>query len=242
MRSATMRSTIESGTSSPRAMIGCARCPSEVPCETCSRSMSPVERCGAAKRRANSFAWVPFPAPGGPRKITARSSVSCGRMSEVTQSSPSDYVCRTLAPAADPAFPCKSFVIAHDQLRFQLLDGIHRDTDNDQQRCTAEIKVHAQTVQNPLGENAVKPVAAKPDRQVIEVNARDHPLRKKANQRQIHGADQGQALQDTADVLAGIASGTNTGNEAAVLAHIVGEFGGIEDDTHIEKRKQQDHR
>src|SRR5215475_8252743 len=148
IRSATMRSTIESGTSSPRAMIGWARWPSEVPCDTCSRSMSPVERCGAENRRASSFAWVPFPAPGGPRKITARSSFSCGRMSEVTPSSPSDY--RTLAPAADPAFPCESFIVAHDQLRFQLLDGVHSDADDDQQRCATKIKVDAQAVQNPL--------------------------------------------------------------------------------------------
>src|SRR5215470_17854606 len=126
--------------------------------------MSPVDRCGTENRRASSFAWVPFPAPGGPRKITARSSFSCGRMSEVTPSSPSDY--RTLAPAADPAFPCKSFIVAHNQLRFQLLDGVHSDTDNDQQRRTAEIKVHAQTVQNPLREDPVKPRATEPGGQV----------------------------------------------------------------------------
>src|SRR6185369_15873783 len=146
--------------------------------------MSPVERCGAEKRRANSFAWVPFPAPGGPRKITARSSFSCGRMSEVTPSSPSDY--RTLAPAADPAFPCKSFIVAHDQLRFQLLDRVHSDADDDQQRCTTKIEVDAQTVQNPLRENTVKPRATEPGGQVIQVNAGDHPLGQQANQRKVH--------------------------------------------------------
>src|SRR6516164_2822932 len=53
-----------------------------------------------------------------------------------------------LTPAADPALPCKPFVVAHDQLRLKLLNGIHRDSGHDQHRGTAEIKVVRQAFQN----------------------------------------------------------------------------------------------
>src|SRR6266568_734016 len=72
-----------------------------------------------------------------------------------------------LPPAAKPALPCKSLIVAHDQLRFKLLDGVHRDTDNDQQRCAAKIKVNAKPIQNELRKVTVKPVAAKPGGQVV---------------------------------------------------------------------------
>ena len=88
---------------------------------------------------------------------------------------------------------------------------------------------------------AVKPVATEPDRQVIEVNTGNHPFRQQANQREIHCADQGQPLQNAADVFAGVAARTNARNEAAVLAHVVGKFSRIENDADIEKREQQDH-
>src|ERR1700676_4116683 len=74
----------ESGTSSPRSIIGLAFTPSGVPLATCSRSMSPVERCGTEYLAASFFACVPFPAPGGPRKIPARLSSSAGRFSGTT--------------------------------------------------------------------------------------------------------------------------------------------------------------
>ena len=37
----------------------------------------------------------------------------------------------------------------HNQLRFYLLNGIHRHSHNDQQRSAAEIEVHIKTVQKP---------------------------------------------------------------------------------------------
>ena len=41
--------------------------PSGVPFATFVRRMSPVEICGTPKRSSSTFAWVPLPAPGGPR-------------------------------------------------------------------------------------------------------------------------------------------------------------------------------
>ena len=72
MRSSTMLRTMSSGTNSPRSMMGLALRPSGVPRPTCSRNMSPVERCGTPYRCAICWACVPLPAPGGPSRITAR--------------------------------------------------------------------------------------------------------------------------------------------------------------------------
>src|SRR5215470_6723018 len=234
IRSATIFSTSESGTSSPRSIIGLAFKPSGVPLATCSRSMSPVDKCGAPYFPASTVACVPFPEPGGPRKITARSSFPTGRSSSATLS--------PLTTAAQTALARKAFVIAHDELCLELLHRIHRHAHHDQERGTAEIKRYSKPVQNPLREVPVKPVAAEPVRQVVQVDARDHPFRKQANQREINGADEGKPLQDGADVFRGAAARADARNKTAVLAHVVGEFRGVENDADIEKRKQDDHR
>ena len=74
------------------------------------------------------------------------------------------------------------------------------------------------------------------------MNAGNHPFRKQAHHRQINGANQGQALQNPADIFAGGAARANARNKAAVLAHIIGKFGGIEHDAYVEECEQQNHR
>ncbi len=76
---------------------------------------------------------------------------------------------------------------------------------------------------------------------MIEVNTGEHPLRQQTDDREIDGADEREALQNFADVLAGVAAGTNAGNEAAVLAHVVRKLGRIEHDADIEKRERENH-
>src|SRR5580658_5461405 len=235
MRSLTILSTSESGTSSPRYMIGLAFIPSGVPLAMCSRSMSPVERCGTEYLPASFFACVPFPAPGGPRKITARLSSSAGRFSGTT-----GLVAIVLPSTAQPALPSKTFVIPHHQLRFELLDRIHGHADDDQERGAAEVKLHAQTLEKPHREMAVKPRADSPAK-VIEVNSRDHPFRQQTNQRQVHGADERQPLQNLADMLGGVAPRPNARNESTVLAHVVCKLRGIKNNPHVEEREQQNH-
>ncbi len=41
--------------------------------------------------------------------------------------------------------------MAHDELRFDLLDGVHGHTHDDQQRGAAEVEVHSQTMRHPGG-------------------------------------------------------------------------------------------
>src|SRR6266851_1267063 len=192
MRSSTMPITIASGTRSPRSMIGLASSPSGVPRPTWSRNMSPVERCGTPKRRAISFDWVPLPAPGGPTKITARPSVAAG---------PTAAGLRVAAATHPPLFR-KAFVMPHHELRFNLLNRVHRHTDHDQQRRAAKIKLHVGPFQNQPREVIVKP--APQQRKMVQVNTDHQPLRKQADQREIHAAHERQPAENPVDVLGGV--------------------------------------
>ena len=53
-----------------------ARTPRAVPAATFARKISPVEIWRTAKRSSSTFACVPLPAPGGPRK-TRRIVIVC---------------------------------------------------------------------------------------------------------------------------------------------------------------------
>ena len=46
----------------------------------------------------------------------------------------------------------------HDQLRLDLVDRVHSDAHDNQQRCAAEIKIHAQPVQKESREVIIDPV------------------------------------------------------------------------------------
>src|SRR3989441_13282173 len=61
---------MSSETSCPASMTFFAARPSGVPAFTAARNMSPVEICGMRKRSLMKLAWVPLPAPGGPKRIS----------------------------------------------------------------------------------------------------------------------------------------------------------------------------
>ena len=58
-----------SETSPPASMILLACLPSSVPSLIAARSISPVEICGILNSLVMICAWVPLPAPGGPKRI-----------------------------------------------------------------------------------------------------------------------------------------------------------------------------
>ena len=58
----------------------------------------------------------------------------------------------------------------HDQLRFDLVDGIHGHTHHDQKRGAAKVEVDPQTVRGP-GRQALEEAADEPH--LVEANARD---------------------------------------------------------------------
>src|SRR2546425_6657867 len=142
------------------------------------------------------------------------------------------------APAAYPApTPRKPVIIAHHQLRLELLHRIYGHADDDQQRCTAKVKIHVQPFQDKTREVRVNPGAHEP--QVLQLDACNQPFRQQTNQRQIDAADEREPLKDAADVLRRVAARSDARNKAAVLAHIVRKLGRIENDSDVEEREKR---
>src|SRR6185295_4416571 len=103
-------------------MIALARSPISLPASTDSRRMSPVDTLGMPCTRAKRSACVPLPAPGGPRNIRFKAM-------EKSRLAPSSTNAGLLHEAV---------VMSHNQLRLDLLHGIHCNADDDQQRRAAE--------------------------------------------------------------------------------------------------------
>src|SRR5262245_11911180 len=119
-------------------MSGAISRPRAVPAAMASRSMSPVEMRGTLPHSARRAACVPFPAPGGPRKMT-RSRSGAARVSR-------------LAPATDPpalAGAAEAVVVAHDELGLDLGHGVHGHPHDDEQRGAPEIEVQVQALGDP---------------------------------------------------------------------------------------------
>src|SRR4051794_12553400 len=106
-----------SGTRSPASMKAFASVPSAVPSLTCARSMSPVARYGRSKSRRRRSAWVPLPAPGGPMRMRFSSAMKGENLLQ------------------------EAFVVPHHELRLELLHGVERHADHDEDRRAAEEEV-----------------------------------------------------------------------------------------------------
>src|ERR1700683_749458 len=120
------------------------------------------------------LAWVPLPAPGGPSSTTGPTSreVSCAiGLAKTSRSQSPRLHGRGAAQVQQPhkwkipptatwhpiplpgaatanasAARRKSVIVAHDQLRLDLLDRVHGHAHYDQQRCAAEVERHTQTI------------------------------------------------------------------------------------------------
>src|SRR6202011_2770316 len=92
--------------------------------------MSPVAMCGMPNRVRSMFAWVPFPLPGAPY-----SNRFIERPHPETASGfrPPHTVGREIYSSDEAA------VLAHDQLRLQLLHGVESHADHDQDGRAPEV-------------------------------------------------------------------------------------------------------
>ena len=117
--------------------------------------------------------------------------------------------------------------MAHDQLRLDLLDRVHGHAHDDQQRCAAEVEVEAHAGGEPCRQEAVQP-GADAERDLRHMHAGDQKLRQDADGRQVDGADEGDAGQHAVDVVRRLLARADAGDEAAVLAHVVGGVDRIE--------------
>src|SRR6202167_778362 len=125
----------------------------------------------------------------------------------------------------------KSVIVAHDQLRLDLRDRIHRNPYYDQQRGAAKIEIYPQTVGHP-GRQVLED--SSDERQVVQLNTRNHPLRDQRNQNQVERADQRNPGEDVVDEIRSSLAGPDAGNKTSPLPHVVGNLVRIEHDRDIE--------
>src|SRR5882724_2017866 len=131
-----IRPTISaSGTSSPFSMMPLAFLPSSLPEATAARSMSPVESWTRPRSCCRRCAWVPLPAPGGPRRMMF-------------------IALRSSAAAPQAGLLDETLVLVGEQVRLDLGHRIERDRDHDQQAGAAEVERHAATGDQQLGQDA----------------------------------------------------------------------------------------
>src|SRR5438132_10639807 len=84
------------------------------------------------------------------------------------------------APAQAAARPEEAFVVAHDELRLDLLRGVHGDADEDEQRGAAEVELVAHAVRNPAQAGRARDEFLNPpaeEREASDVEAGEHELR-----------------------------------------------------------------
>src|SRR5436190_17709845 len=99
------------------------------------RSMSPVAMCGILKTAERRTACVPLPAPGGPnsRRFSLNLASDGTRAATAASAAPAD---------ARSARSGEPLVVAGDEVGFNLLDGIERDTNDDHESGAAELERH----------------------------------------------------------------------------------------------------
>src|SRR5204862_4533463 len=124
--------TTSSLTKFPAFSLASTAVPTELPKRTCARSISPVEICGIPSDLASSFDCVPFPDPGEPNRMTASGWRLGVRVWVVRQApvsvlatyapSPISQTLKRGSPSADPSGAGReAFIVAHDQLRLDLV-------------------------------------------------------------------------------------------------------------------------
>src|SRR5437667_836200 len=223
-RSWMMPMSSSSGTRLPFSMRGPTCRPRSVPAAMASRSMSPVETRGTLPHAARRAAWVPLPAPGGPRKITR--SRGAGRTSG-------------LASTTDPpalAGAAEAVVVPHDELGLDLGHGVHGHPHDDEQRRAAEVEVQVQALGDPpqvvLVQEGVEGRADDGDRG--DLDPRDQELGQDGHQGQVDRAPEGDAAEDVVQVFGGALARPDAGDEPAVLPHVLRHVVGVEDDGGVE--------
>ena len=128
--------------------------------------------------------------------------------------------------------------MTHYQLRLDLIHGIHRDTDDNQQGSTAKVERDAQAVGKPC-RKALEEISQHAG-QVVQVDAADHPLRNDRDNAEIDASHQREPGKDAIHIFLRALAGTNAGNKPTISPHIVGHPGRIKDDRDVEISEKDD--
>src|SRR3954465_13515515 len=197
-----------SGTRSPRSMYSFACLPRSVCSLTALRSMSPVATYASGKSSWRRSAWVPLPAPGGPSRMRLSSDI--GEGIETTRARRGPRRGRGRAPYLLQ----EALVVAHHQLRLELLHRVEGDAHDDEQRGAAEEEVRARLI--------------------------DEDRRERRDRREVQRAGEREAREDAVEELRRRPPRAHAGDEAAVLLEVVGLVHRVERDRRVEVREQDD--
>src|SRR6266850_1269492 len=201
---ATSSPTTSSGTRLPDSTTAFALTPTGVPAAIASLKISPVEMWGMPNLSLIAAAWVPLPAPGGPKRTSLTSPIPRGGSSATAPHA------RALQEAV---------VVAHDQLRFDLLDRVHRHPDDDQQRGSSEVELDAQPARDPFGQRPLERRTDSRDRPDVE--PADEEDGQQRHEAEVDRPAERDPRQDPVDVLGRPPAGPDAGDEAAVLLEVV---------------------
>src|SRR4029077_16153376 len=119
VRSSIRATTTSSGTRAP-ALIAATKPAGGFPFPVAAGRLSPGEMGGTPNRPQTILACVPFPAPTGPTNTIRIDSVLLVLAHSDTRGT--------------PAAPRQAFVIARNQVRLDLVDGVERNTDDNHDR------------------------------------------------------------------------------------------------------------
>jgi hypothetical protein len=122
-----------------------------------------------------------------------------------------------IAQAGSKGYFRKAFVVAHHQLRLELLHRVQRDADHDQQRGAAEVEA------------------------LRGAGGGDDDGRQRGHRRQVERAGQRQAGQDAVQELGRRPAWPHPRDEAAVLLQVVRLVDRVERDRGVEVREEDDH-
>src|SRR5271156_2908107 len=109
-----------------------------------------------------------------------------------------------LASADATALGSEAVVVAHDELRFDLIDGIHGDAYDDEQRRATEVEVDAETLGHPGGQSIEH---SADEEEVVEVDSADEELRNDGDDDEVNGADERDAGEHVIDEVGGALAG-----------------------------------
>src|SRR4051812_31329858 len=97
-------------------------------------------------------------------------------------------LCGRATTSPDPARTWgEPFVVAHDQLRFNLVDGVHSDPHNNQERSSPKEERNAQPIQEPPREMSINEVAYQ--RQTLKLDPRNHDHRDQRENRKVESSN-----------------------------------------------------
>jgi len=131
--------------------------------------------------------------------------------------------------------------MAHDQLRFDHLNRIHRHAnENQQRRSTEDATQYLQTQSLCQKRRQIGIHSGTDPRNLLDVEARVHQFRYQSDESEIEAAHESDPGKDVVDVLRRPLAWPDSWDETTVFTHVIGDFIRIVDDLRIEVAEEDD--